>query len=71
MNTSIARADTPRWLANLFDLRQRARWSVLMRIYIRRTHIIGRGPRSTTWMQAALRRWRLITPTMAARTGPR
>jgi hypothetical protein len=65
--TAAARPQSPLWLLNLYDLRQRARWSVLIRIYVRRTRTIGRGPRSTKWMQAALRRWRLINPTMAPR----
>jgi hypothetical protein len=68
MNASIARkADDPRWLVKLYDLRQRARWALLMQIYVRRTRTIGRGPRSVIWMQAALRRWRLVNPLMAPR----
>ena len=68
MNASIARKpDDPPWLLNLYDARQRVRWTLLIRIYVRRTSTIGRGPRSVIWMQAALRRWRIINPAMAPR----
>jgi hypothetical protein len=68
MNLSVARKpDDPKWLVELYDSRQRVRWTLLIRIYVRRTRTIGRGPRSVIWMQAALRRWRLIYPLMSPR----
>jgi hypothetical protein len=64
-------APKPVWLQNLYELRQRVRWTMLIRIYVRRTSTIGRGPRSVIWMQAALRRWRLMNPAMAPRLAGR